>query len=45
MTYIGEKKNLLKKGGEVDFIRTSRTILEDFRSANLGRITLERVKE
>mgnify|MGYP004496001479 FL=1 len=44
MTYIGEKKNLLKKGGEVDFIRTSRTILEDFRSANLGRITLERVK-
>lgn len=45
MTYIGEKKNLLKKGREVDFIRTSRTILEDFRSANLGRITLERVKE
>lgn len=44
MTYIGEKKNLLKKGGEVDFIRISRTILEDFRSANLGRITLERVK-
>lgn len=45
MTYIGEKKNLLKKGGEVDFIRTSRTILEDFRTANLGRITLERVNE
>lgn len=45
MNYIGEKKNLMKKGGEVDFARTAKTILEDFRTANLGRITLERVKE
>ena len=45
MQYIGEKKNLLKKGGEVDFARTSKVILEDFRCANLGKITLERVEE
>lgn len=39
---IGKKRGAVISGGEVDMHRTSMFILDDFRSARLGRITLER---
>ena len=38
---VARKRALLKKGGDVDYTRTARMILDDFRSGRLGRITLE----
>lgn len=38
---IGKKRGAIMSGGEVDTYRTSMFILDDFRSAKLGRITLE----
>ena len=38
---IGEKRGFLISRGEVDFTRTSSTLLDEFRSAKIGRITLE----
>lgn len=43
MNYIGEKRGVIARGNNVDLDKTSRIILEDFRSGNLGRITLETV--
>lgn len=39
---IGRSRGCLKKGGEVDYTRAGRLLLDDFRSGRLGRITLER---
>jgi ribosome biogenesis GTPase A len=44
MNYIGEKRGAILRGNEIDLNKTSRIILDDFRSGNLGRITLERAK-
>ena len=41
MNYIGEKRGAVAKGNDIDFDKVSRIILDDFRSGNLGRITLE----
>ncbi len=38
---IGKKRGCVISGGEVDTFRTSALILDEFRSARLGRITLE----
>lgn len=38
---IGRKRGMLIAGGEIDTERTSIMILDEFRSAKLGRITLE----
>ena len=38
---IGRKRGAIISGGEVDMFRTSMLILDDFRSAKIGRITLE----
>ncbi len=40
---VAVSRNLCLKGGEPDIRRTARTILDDFRSGRLGRITLERL--
>jgi len=45
MYLIGRKRGALISGGEVDLERTSRIILEDFRSGKVGKITLERAEE
>lgn len=42
---IGIARNVMKKGGEVDYNRTSDLIINDLRSGKLGRITLERPEE
>ncbi len=40
---IGKKRGMLISGGEVDTLRASITLLDEFRGAKLGRITLDRV--
>jgi ribosome biogenesis GTPase A len=38
---IGRRRSLLQRGGEVDFNRCAAMLLDEFRSAKIGRITLE----
>lgn len=38
---IGRKRGFLISGGEIDTDRTASTLLDEFRSAKIGRITLE----
>ncbi len=38
---IGKKRGCVVSGGEIDTFRTSMLILDEFRSAKIGRITLE----
>lgn len=40
---IGKKRGMLISGGEIDTERASIMLLDEFRSAKLGRITLEQV--
>lgn len=39
---IGKKRGMLISGGEIDTLRTSNMILDEFRSGKLGKISLER---
>lgn len=41
VTAIGKKRGCIVSGGEVDTFRTAALILDEFRSAKLGRISLE----
>lgn len=41
VTVIGRKRGCVISGGEIDTFRASSLILDDFRSARLGKITLE----
>ncbi len=38
---IGKKRGLLISGGEVDYPRTARMLLDEFRDGKIGRITLD----
>ena len=40
---IGRKRGMLVSGGEIDTERASIMVLDEFRSAKLGKITLEQV--
>lgn len=42
MNYIGEKRGAITKGNSIDLEKVSRIIVDDFRSGNLGKITLEK---
>lgn len=42
---IGRRRGFLIRGGEVDTERTANVLLEEFRSAKIGRITLDRPTE
>jgi ribosome biogenesis GTPase A len=44
MQEIGRKRGCIISGGEVDDEKTSKIILEDFRSGKIGKITLEKVE-
>lgn len=45
MNYIGEKRGAILKGNNIDLEKVSRIVLEDFRTGNLGKITLEKVQD
>ncbi len=42
---IGRKRGCIVKGGEVDFEKASRIVIDEFRKGLLGRITLELPKD
>lgn len=42
---IGKKRGMLISGGEIDTERAAITVLDEFRSAKLGKITLEEVEK
>ena len=42
LEFVGRKRGMLLSGGIVNTERASATVLDDFRGAKLGRITLER---
>mgnify|MGYP006334794581 CR=1 FL=1 len=41
LTLIGKKRGAIVKGGEIDFEKTARILIEDYRSGKIGRISLE----
>ena len=41
LEYIGKKRGCIVSGGRVDTIRASNLILDEFRAAKIGKITLE----
>ena len=43
--YIGKKRGFLVSGGEVNTERTANMLLDEFRAAKIGRITLDRFEE
>ncbi|HBG54895.1 MAG TPA: ribosome biogenesis GTPase YlqF, partial [Ruminococcaceae bacterium] len=42
---VAKKRGMLVSGGGADTERASRMLLEEFRGAKIGRITLERAEE
>ena len=42
--FIGRKRGLLISGGEVDTERCSNMLLDEFRAAKIGRITLDSIE-
>ncbi len=42
---IGRKRGMLISGGEIDTERAAATVLDEFRSATLGKITLDKAEE
>ena len=38
---IGKKRGCVVSGGNIDTLRTANLILDEFRSAKIGKITLE----
>ena len=44
MDAIALKRGFIMAGKRIDYDRTGRNVLDDFRSCLLGKITLEKVK-
>ena len=44
LCYIGKKRGFLISGGEINTERTADMLLDEFRAAKLGRITLDRIE-
>lgn len=42
LSLIGKKRGFLMSGGEIDLQRTAKMLLNEFRSAEIGRISLEK---
>lgn len=45
LTNIAKARNLLRTGGEPDYQRAAKLVLDDFRNGRIGRITLEMPQE
>jgi len=43
--YIGRKRGFVISGGEIDFLRASNILLDEFRSCKIGRISIEKPEE
>ena len=44
MELIAKKRGFILSGGRIDYERTGKTVVDEFRSATIGRITLEPVE-
>ena len=44
MDNVARKRGFIMSGGRIDYERTGRTVLDEFRGGKIGRITLEKVK-
>ena len=38
-----KKRGFILRGGEIDYLRAGRALLDDFRSGKIGRITLDKI--
>ena len=45
MEMIAKKRGFILSGGRIDYERTGKTVIDEFRSATIGHITLEQVEE
>ena len=45
MELIAKKRGFILSGGRIDYERTGKTVIDEFRSATIGNITLEQVDE
>lgn len=43
--YIGKKRGFVVSGGEIDFLRASNILLDEFRASKIGRISIEKPEE
>lgn len=43
--YLGRKRGFVISGGEIDFLRASNILLDEFRGAKIGRMSLERPED
>jgi len=43
--YIGRKRGFIVSGGEIDFLRASNILLDEFRSAKIGKISIEKPED
>ena len=43
MEAIAAKRGFIMAGKRIDYERTAKTVLDEFRSATIGRITLEQL--
>ena len=43
--YIGRKRGFVISGGEIDFLRASNILLDEFRSCKIGRMSIEKPEE
>ena len=44
MEKIGKNRGAIIKGGQIDLVKTSNIILDDFKNGRIGKITLEKAK-
>ena len=42
LTLLGKKRGFVISGGEIDTLRAANILLDEFRGAKLGRITLDK---
>ena len=40
---IGRKRGFLLRGGEIDYLRTAVTVLDEFKNGRIGKISFDRV--
>lgn len=45
LTEVGRKRGMLVSGGEIDTERAAAAVLDEFRSATIGRLTLDKAEE
>ena len=43
LSLVGKKRGFLISGGEVDTERTANMLLDEYRSAKIGRISLDKI--